>query len=123
MKTYNKSEIMKRAWEIKKSTGTNMHVGLIKAWEEAKSNRFQFEGTEKQIAFAKALIEKVEKQRGTKKESKYAIEFEIINNIPSNAKAGNVIDVLNANSNFMYNFRMVEKFGQPIEKAIEHINS
>lgn len=83
----------------------------------------KLQGTEKQVEFANQLIEKAESRRGTKKESKFATELQIIDSIPENANAGNVIDVLNADSGFQYNYRMVEKMGQPIEKAIEHVNA
>lgn len=33
---YNKSEIMKRAWEIRRKTGCNMSDALKKAWARAK---------------------------------------------------------------------------------------
>lgn len=36
MKKYNKSEIMKRAWELVKKVGMTISSGLKKAWEEAK---------------------------------------------------------------------------------------
>lgn len=35
--TYNKSEIMKRAWGIKKSTNVNMSIALKAAWALTKA--------------------------------------------------------------------------------------
>ena len=38
MKKYNLSKIMKRAWELVKTTGMTISSGLKKAWEEAKTS-------------------------------------------------------------------------------------
>ena len=37
MKKYNRSEIFKRAWAIKKSENTTMSIALKRAWAEAKA--------------------------------------------------------------------------------------
>lgn len=49
MKKYNLSKIMKRAWELVKTTGVTISSGLKKAWEEAKTSmkKNKFEGIAK----------------------------------------------------------------------------
>lgn len=49
MKKYNLSKIMKRAWELVKTTGMTISSGLKKSWEEAKKimKKIKFEGTAK----------------------------------------------------------------------------
>lgn len=50
---YNKSEIMKNAWEIRKTSGVTMSVALKKAWNVAKAPKLpEMVGTPKQIAWA-----------------------------------------------------------------------
>lgn len=55
MKKYNLSKIMKRAWEMVKTAGFGISEALKKAWKEAKETMMK--GTEKQITFAKDLME------------------------------------------------------------------
>lgn len=68
MKKYNLSKIMKRAWELVKTTGTTISSGLKKAWEEAKKNmgKIKFEGTAK---VAKILNGKTNMYVGTEFDS------------------------------------------------------
>lgn len=49
MKKYNLAKIMKRAWELVKTTGVTISSGLKKAWEEAKTSmkKIKFEGIAK----------------------------------------------------------------------------
>lgn len=64
---YNKSMIMKRAWELKRTTNNAFSICLKKSWAEAKSGSQQDEfdkislesmtGTEKQKQYAENLIE------------------------------------------------------------------
>lgn len=62
MKKYNLSNIMKRAWELVKKVGFGISEALKKAWSEAKKGTLEMTGTEKQIAFAKKLVEKMNEQ-------------------------------------------------------------
>ena len=62
MKKYNLSEIMKRAWEIKKEDNKNIFAICLKmAWEEAKKGVKKMVkkliGSEKQIKWAQDIIE------------------------------------------------------------------
>ena len=62
MKKYNLSEIMKRAWEIKKEDRKNIFAICLKmAWEEAKKGVKKMVkkliGSEKQIKWAQDIIE------------------------------------------------------------------
>lgn len=66
---YNKSQIMRRAWKLKKTTDNTFSVCLKKAWAEAKSGSQEEEfdkisldgmtGTEKQKKYAEDLVEDV----------------------------------------------------------------
>lgn len=61
MKNYNLSEIMKRAWEIKKEDERNIFGECLKmAWTEQKGKKVimvKLVGTEKQVAWAEDLRE------------------------------------------------------------------
>lgn len=60
MKKYNLSKIMKRAWDLVKKAGMSISSGLKKAWMEAKTN-MDLEGSEKQINWAKDIIDDARK--------------------------------------------------------------
>ena len=62
MKKYNLSNIMKRAWEMVKKLGFGISEALKKAWKEAKEGETRMTGTEKQISFARDLVEKMNTQ-------------------------------------------------------------
>lgn len=95
MKKYNLSNIMKRAWELVKKSAMTISSGLKKAWEEAKHT---MKGTEKQIAWAKELMKKMNKEfsivLGMVPENQKAIFsdlFEKINAIMNDSYAGDII--------------------------------
>lgn len=100
MKKYNLSKIMKRAWELVKKVGFGISEALKKAWNEAKEG-LGMRGTEKQKAFAKKLIAKMNEEfdgllkicpedfRGT-----FAGIKEGYNREMANAYAGDVISLL-----------------------------
>ena len=70
MKKYNKSEIMKRAWELVKKAGMTISSGLKKAWIEAKKGIKKVENKEevlkiikrRHIRLEKKIIDGVEKE-------------------------------------------------------------
>lgn len=103
MKKYNLSKIMKRAWEMVKKAGFGISAALKRAWKEAKEGR-KMTGTEKQISFASALIEKMNEQfdlivadckvKNPEKVSMWESCKSGYNKIMSESYAGNVIDAL-----------------------------
>lgn len=108
MKKYNLSKIMKRAWELVKKSAMTISSGLKKAWEEAKRT---MKGTEKQIAWAKELMGKMNKEfsivLGMVPENQKVIfsdAFEKINAIMNDSYAGDIIYHLkdNKKSGFDY---------------------
>ena len=108
MKKYNLSKIMKRAWELVKKSAMTISSGLKKAWEEAKRT---MKGTEKQITWAKELMEKMNKEfsivLGMVPENQKVIfsdAFEKINAIMNDSYAGDIIYHLkdNKKSGFDY---------------------
>lgn len=103
MKKYNLSKIMKRAWEMVKNAGFGISAALKRAWKEAKEGG-KMTGTEKQISFASALIEKMNEQfdlivadckiKNPEKVSMWESCKSGYNKIMSESYAGNVIDAL-----------------------------
>ncbi len=59
MKKYNRSEIMKRAWELVKKEGMDISSALKKSWREAKMKEEMaaLKGSEKQVAWATSIRE------------------------------------------------------------------
>lgn len=103
MKKYNLSKIMKRAWEMVKKAGFGISAALKRAWKEAKEGG-KMTGTEKQISFASALIEKMNEQfdlivadckvKNPEKVSMWESCKSGYNKIMSESYAGSVIDAL-----------------------------
>lgn len=61
MKKFNKSEIFKRMWQLVKEAKLSRSAALSRAWAEAKAvvELPELTGTEKQVAYAKSLFEKM----------------------------------------------------------------
>lgn len=105
MKKYNLSRIMKRAWELVKRFKETISSALKKAWRETKMKITKLKGSEKQIAWAKELIEKMSTEftsylNMVPKEQKEKAE-EILNKIVEITKesyAGDVIELLSKNN-------------------------
>lgn len=57
---YNKSEIMKNAWTIRRNENVNMSSALKKAWAQAKCREEnKMKGTERQVALAEKIRDNV----------------------------------------------------------------
>lgn len=102
MKKYDLSKIMKRAWELVKKAGVTISDGLKRAWKEAKG--IIMKGTEKQVAFAKSLIEKFDTEMNglisvcpEQYKQNWINVKEKLDSIFAEAYAGDVIDVLKDN--------------------------
>lgn len=112
MKKYNLSNIMKRAWELVKKVGFGISEALKKAWKEAKKGTSEMTGTEKQIAFAKKLVEKMNEQFDAiitdcknahpKKVGAWEAVKSGYNRIMNESNAGCVIDLLKGNNEANY---------------------
>lgn len=98
---FNKSEIFKRAWRIKREVNIKFSDCLKKAWALEK-NTINMKGTEKQKKYASDILETVKncvKEIESIEEVKSNVQFEmvkefnknIISNI-ENAYAGEIID-------------------------------
>ena len=125
MKKYNLSNIMKRAWEMVKKLGFGISEALKKAWKEAKEGETRMTGTEKQLSFARDLVEKMNTQfdaliadckaQFPENVSMWKSCKEGYNRIISESNAGLVIDLLKGINETSY-----QKYYQKLFFNVKH---